>query len=111
MPNSIARRRTASAWSWSRGGPNTPGPGNCMAPKPTRPTWNEPSGKVCILIAYTTPAGLIPSSLVLLRFAEDLVDLTPGGVDDGDDAFLLLVVGRVRGLRDGAHQLGDRAAQ
>ena len=35
-PSSTARLSTASAWSWSRGGPNTPGPGNCMAPNPTR---------------------------------------------------------------------------
>ena len=61
-----------------------------MAPKPTRPTWNEPSGKVCILIAYTTPAGLIPTGSVLLGFAEDVVHLATGTVDDVDDALLLL---------------------
>ena len=44
--------RTASAWSWSRGGPKTPGPGSCMAPKPTRPTVNEPSGKGCMAPRY-----------------------------------------------------------
>ena len=40
-------RSTASAWSWSRGGPNTPGPASCIAPKPTRATENGPNGKLC----------------------------------------------------------------
>src|SRR5690349_3138402 len=31
-----ASRRTARAWSRSRGGPKTPGPASCMAPKPMR---------------------------------------------------------------------------
>src|ERR1700730_2472618 len=42
-PSSTARRRTARAWSPSRGGPNTPG--SCMAPKPIRATENEPKLK------------------------------------------------------------------
>src|SRR5689334_21994111 len=37
-PSSIARRRTARAPSGSRGGPNTPGPASCIAPKPMRLT-------------------------------------------------------------------------
>src|ERR1700760_3610578 len=36
MPDSTASRRTARAWSRSRGGPKTPGPASCMAPKPMR---------------------------------------------------------------------------
>ena len=42
-PSSTARRRTASAPSRSRGGPNTPGPASCMAPNPIRPTSWLPS--------------------------------------------------------------------
>src|ERR1700736_6871368 len=34
---STARRRTARAAAGSRGGPTTPGPASCMAPKPMRP--------------------------------------------------------------------------
>src|ERR1700754_2506047 len=111
MPSAIARRRTASAWSRSRGGPNTPGPGSCMAPKPTRPTWKEPSGKVCIVNAYTCPAGLTPIGSVLLGFAEDVVHLAAGIVDDVDDALLLLSGSGVGGLRDCARQLGDSGVQ
>src|SRR5690606_5126949 len=32
--------------SWSRGGPNTWGPGNCMAPNPTRWTVKDPRANV-----------------------------------------------------------------
>src|SRR3954471_23753025 len=35
-PRSIARRSTARAALGSRGGPNTPGPASCIAPKPMR---------------------------------------------------------------------------
>src|SRR5450631_2993584 len=35
-PSSIARRSTARAAAGSRGGPNTPGPASCIAPKPMR---------------------------------------------------------------------------
>src|SRR3954471_2292814 len=114
MPNSTARRSTAIAWSRSRGGPKTPGPGNCMAPNPTRPTWKEPSGKVCIVSAYTIPAGLIPAGSGLfgfVGFAEDVVHLAAGIVDDVDDALLLLLGRRVRRLGDGAHQLADCGTQ
>src|ERR671923_2252 len=41
-PSSTARRRTARAASGSRGGPNTPGPASCIAPKPMRFTVKEP---------------------------------------------------------------------
>src|SRR3984885_8495225 len=42
-PASIARRSTFSAVSRSFGGPNTPGPGSCIAPKPRRRTNPLPS--------------------------------------------------------------------
>ena len=45
-PSSTARRSTAIAASWSRGGPKTPGPGSCIAPKPMRWTDDVPRGKV-----------------------------------------------------------------
>src|SRR4051794_19156765 len=35
-PSSIARRSTARAAPGSRGGPKTPGPASCIAPKPIR---------------------------------------------------------------------------
>src|SRR3954452_18857333 len=35
-PSSIARRSTARAALGSRGGPKTPGPASCIAPKPMR---------------------------------------------------------------------------
>src|ERR687895_1496885 len=41
-PSSTARRRTARAASGSRGGPKTPGPASCIAPKPMRFTVKEP---------------------------------------------------------------------
>src|SRR5829696_2724174 len=114
MPSSTALRSTASASSWSRGGPRTPGPGNCMAPYPTRPTWKEPNGKVCIISAYTISAGLIPGRSRLLgrvRLAEDVVDLVARIVDDVGDALLLLLCrGEVR-LGDRTHQLGNRGVQ
>src|SRR4051812_18558898 len=42
-PSSTARRSTASAWSRSRGGPNTPGPASCIAPNPIRRTGRSPN--------------------------------------------------------------------
>src|SRR6478609_2130890 len=114
MPSSMARRSTAMAWSWSRGGPNTPGPGNCMAPNPTRPTWNEPSGNVCILTAYTIPAGLTQGGSELLRivrFAEDVVHLAASIVDDVHDSRLLLLARGVGRLSDCPHQLADCGAE
>src|SRR6185312_124672 len=44
-----ASRSTATAWSRSAGGPNTPGPASCIAPNPTRltvrsPSWYAPPG-------------------------------------------------------------------
>src|ERR687896_966403 len=41
-PSSTARRRTARGASGSRGGPKTPGPASCIAPKPMRFTVKEP---------------------------------------------------------------------
>src|SRR6476646_4161025 len=150
MPNSITRRSTASAWSRSRGGPKTPGPGSCMAPKPTRPTVYEPIWKVVMTCIYTDSARFHPGrtkprrsrcqsdssrcvrsflsemcSISALRdvsdqssprcvrsvLSEDVVDLAARVVDDVDNALLLLRRCRVRGLRNGAHQLADGAAQ
>src|SRR6478752_544342 len=48
-PSSTARRSTRSASSRSRGGPMTPGPGSCMAPKPTRRTVRSARGKVSVI--------------------------------------------------------------
>src|SRR5262245_48729325 len=42
-PRWTAVRRTARAASRSRGGPNTPGPASCIAPKPMRRTSRSPS--------------------------------------------------------------------
>ena len=52
-PSSTARRRTASAPSRSRGGPNTPGPASCMAPKPIRPTSWLPSLAVSVWVMHS----------------------------------------------------------
>src|SRR6476660_5649489 len=52
-PRSTASRRTARAWSGSRGGPNTPGPASCMAPKPMRLMGLSPRKEV----------GFIPAAL------------------------------------------------
>src|SRR5690606_1487984 len=111
MPSSTTRCSTAIASAWSRGGPITPGPGSCMAPNPTRPTWKEPSGKVCIPNPYNGPAGAIPDSDGILRFAEDAIDIAAGVVEDVDDSLPLLLGGGERGLRDGAHQLSGGGAQ
>src|ERR1017187_2448884 len=46
MPSSTERRRTDSAWSRSLGGPNTRGPGSCIAPKPMAETWCAPRRRV-----------------------------------------------------------------
>src|SRR6478672_13543118 len=48
-PSSTARRNTRRASSRSRGGPMTPGPGSCMAPKPTRRTVRSARGKVSVI--------------------------------------------------------------
>ncbi len=47
-PASTARLITASASSRSFGGPKTPGPGSCMAPKPMRRTVWVPSVNVSV---------------------------------------------------------------
>ena len=48
-PSSIARRRTARAASGSRGGPKTPGPASCIAPKPMRLTGLSPRFEVWVM--------------------------------------------------------------
>src|SRR3954452_12393532 len=54
-PSSTARRSTATASSRSRGGPLTPGPGSCMAPKPTRCTGRPANGKLWDVEAVMVP--------------------------------------------------------
>src|SRR3954469_10608445 len=50
-PSSIARRSTARAASGSRGGPKTPGPASCIAPKPMRLTGLSPRKEVVFIPA------------------------------------------------------------
>src|SRR4051812_23511418 len=52
-PSSTARRSTASAWSRSRGGPNTPGPASCIAPNPIRRTGRSPNMVVFEVVMAT----------------------------------------------------------
>src|SRR6185503_2838552 len=47
----IARRRTARAAAGSRGGPKTPGPASCIAPKPMRRTGLSPRKDVVLMPA------------------------------------------------------------
>src|SRR3954452_10710135 len=54
-PSSTARRSTATASSRSRGGPLTPGPGSCMAPKPTWGTGRPANGKLWDVEAVMVP--------------------------------------------------------
>src|SRR6476469_3842856 len=48
-PSPTARRSTACAPSRSRGGPNTPGPASCIAPKPMRLIGLSPSDVVALI--------------------------------------------------------------
>src|SRR3954462_7967015 len=48
-PSSPSRRRTARAASGSRGGPKTPGPASCIAPKPMRLTGLSPQKEVVFI--------------------------------------------------------------
>src|SRR3954463_1948762 len=63
-PSSIARRSTPRAAVGSRGGPNTPGPASCIAPKPMR-------------LIGLSPKNVAESILVRLpaRACRDLADL------------------------------------
>src|SRR4051812_10362307 len=58
-PSSTARRSTAMASSWSRGGPNTPLPGSCIAPNSIRRTDRVPRGKESMPRRY--PRHLTPT--------------------------------------------------
>src|SRR5581483_3245347 len=108
-PSSTARRSTAMASSWLRGGPNTPGPGSCIAPKPTRPTLNDPRGKRCTARRTSAVQRFIPGSSV--GFAEHTVDLPASVVDDVEDALLLLRRGRVSRLEHRGGELAERGPQ
>src|SRR4051795_3814986 len=57
-PSSIARRSTARAPSGSRGGPKTPGPASCIAPKPMRLTVCGPSADVWFVVMHIGCARL-----------------------------------------------------
>src|SRR5919197_4894749 len=57
-PSSIARRNTARAASGSRGGPKTPGPASCIAPKPMRLTVWRPRFAVCFVVMHSGCARL-----------------------------------------------------
>src|SRR5919197_4311622 len=59
-PRSTAVRSTAIAASRSRGGPQTPGPGSCIAPKPMR--W-----MVCPLREYVVSVMPTPCATVAIR--------------------------------------------
>src|ERR1700735_4208024 len=48
-PSSTARRSTARAASGSLGGPNTPGPASCIAPKPMRLMGLSPRNDVLVM--------------------------------------------------------------
>src|ERR1700685_3173579 len=48
-PSSTARRSTARAPSGSLGGPNTPGPASCIAPKPMRLMGLSPRNDVLVM--------------------------------------------------------------
>src|SRR6185437_13413344 len=54
-PASTTRRRMASAPARSPGGPNTPGPGSCMAPKPMRRT-GRPASRFTVSVSVMAPA-------------------------------------------------------
>src|SRR5256885_1953145 len=57
-PSSIARRSTPRAPSGSRGGPKTPGPASCIAPKPMRLTGLSPMKDVLFMsIACASDRG------------------------------------------------------
>src|SRR5207245_2362583 len=73
-PSCTARRRTASASSRSRGGPNTRGPASCIAPKPIRLIVRSPRSKV--------PAALTARTLLRPVAAEQVVGLHPLLGDD-----------------------------
>src|SRR5438132_9096879 len=49
-PSSIARSSTARAASGSRGGPKTPGPASCIAPKPMRLMGLSPRNEVRFIL-------------------------------------------------------------
>src|SRR3954463_13050319 len=72
-PSSTARRRTASAASRSRGGPNTPGPASCIAPNPIRRTSWSPS--LAVSVVWGMPRGCATVGRVTRRAS--IVGLAP----------------------------------
>src|SRR6478752_2336497 len=65
-PSSTARRSTARAPSGSRGGPNTPGPASCIAPKPMRLMGLSPRNEVLFMPTACTSIRRATRSLVIL---------------------------------------------
>src|SRR5947209_14271754 len=59
-PSSIARRKTARAACGSLGGPKTPGPASCIAPKPMRLTGLSPRSDV-VLMCHKLPRAARPN--------------------------------------------------
>src|SRR3954454_14793058 len=57
-PSSTARRSTARAAPVSRGGPKTPGPASCIAPKPMRLIGLSPRHVIVALYPYCRCRGL-----------------------------------------------------
>jgi hypothetical protein len=64
-------RSTAMASSWSRAGPNTPGPASCMAPYPTRRTTLS-ARRYWLLGVFTV--GFLPHCVLIAAFRA-----APGG--------------------------------
>src|SRR4051812_43328235 len=69
-PSSIARRSTARAASGSRGGPNTPGPASCIAPKPIRLIGLSPRYVVVFILDLPEFDQFEPERLDLPDYAE-----------------------------------------
>src|SRR3954454_18124358 len=78
-PSSIARRSTAQTPSRSRGGPNTPGPASCIAPKPMR--------LIGLSARYVVAfRGIAPDAAELEQLEAERLDL-PDDAEDGGAVF------------------------
>src|SRR6202453_990236 len=81
-PASTACLSTASACSRSRGGPNTPGPGSCIAPNPIRRT-GRPASRTVVSLICDLSCSLTPT--VSFHHIQRLYGrVASGGNDDGD---------------------------
>src|SRR5580704_198074 len=86
-PASTACRSTASACSRSRGGPNTPRPGSCIAPNPIRRTGRPASRTVVSLICALIHCYTLAAAATAKRGGEraDLGDKDDAERDDEPD--------------------------